>query len=403
MLQCHRPSIRDGRPKLLTRLRRIRDELKLTWPARVERWRDHGGLPVHDCGADGAIEEGVAWLSRAQDFSASADGGVSRHYSLISGWATSYPETTGYIIPTMITYANLRGVDEAKKRAKRMLDWLAGIQYSNGGFQGGLINADPIVPVTFNTGQILLGLVAGVVAFGEHTEAMCRAANWLVETQDPDGCWRQYPTPFALSGEKTYETHVAWALLEAARLYPAAPYADAGLLNVRWALRQQRDNGWLANCCLTDPERPLTHTLGYALRGIIEAFRYSNDEMYLMAARSTADGLLSSLQPGGRLPGRLFQTWTAAADWVCLTGAAQVAHCWLMLYGYTGDVRYRDAGLAANAYVRRTIRVQGHPAIRGAVKGSFPIDGSYGSYEYLNWAVKFFVDSNILEKSICSA
>lgn len=39
---------------------------------------------------------------------------------------------------------------------------------------------------------------------------MRRAADWLVETQDADGCWRRHPTPFAEPGEKVYETHVAW-------------------------------------------------------------------------------------------------------------------------------------------------------------------------------------------------
>ena len=72
-----------------------------------------------------------------------------------------------------------------------MLDWLVKIQLGNGGFQGGLIDSEPVVPVTFNTGQILLGLAAGVREFSDQYRlAMCRAADWLVRTQDSDGCWR---------------------------------------------------------------------------------------------------------------------------------------------------------------------------------------------------------------------
>ena len=37
---------------------------------------------------------------------------------------------------------------------------------------------------------------------------------------------------------------------------------------------------------------------------------------------------------------------------------------------------------------------------RGAIRGSFPIFGSYGQYQYLNWAAKFFVDANRLEYAI---
>ena len=38
--------------------------------------------------------------------------------------------------------------------------------------------------------------------------------------------------------------------------------------------------------------------------------------------------------------------------------------------------------------------------IAGGVKGSFPVSGGYGPYEYLNWAAKFFVDANLLEASV---
>ena len=97
---------------------------------------------------------------------------------------------------------------------------------------------------------------------GDYREPMQRAADWLLETQDPDGCWRRHPTPFANPGEKAYETHVSWGLFEAERIAPQRGYADAALANVRWALGNQRENGWPDKCCLRDPARPLTHTIG---------------------------------------------------------------------------------------------------------------------------------------------
>ena len=44
--------------------------------------------------------------------------------------------------------------------------------------------------------------------------------------------------------------------------------------------------------------------------------------------------------------------------------------------------------------------MDGNPNVRGAIKGSFPVDGGYNKYCYLNWACKFFIDSNLLEMSI---
>jgi hypothetical protein len=119
-----------------------------------------------------------------------------------------------------------------------------------------------------------------------------------------------------------------------------------------------------------------------------------------MAALKTADGLLSALRDDGFLPGRLRPDWSGAVRWACLTGSVQIAYCWLQLYRWTGNACYRDAAFAANRYVRRTVKVEGPPEIRGGVKGAFPVSGDYGKYEYLNWAGKFCIDSNLLEEEI---
>jgi hypothetical protein len=280
-----------------------------------------------------------------------------------------------------------------------MLDWLVSIQLSSGGFQGGVVDAVPVVPVVFNTGQILIGLAGGVGEFGEaYRTPMRRAADWLVRMQDADGCWRRGGSPFAMAGEKAYDVHAAWGLLEAARLETQEPYSRAAMANVHWALSKQRANGWFDDCCLTDASQPLTHTLGYTLRGLLEAHRFSKDPALLGAARSTADGLLSAMRPDGFLPGRLDSCWQGTVDWACLTGTAQVAWCWLDLFLETGDSRYEAAAFSANRFVRRTMDTTGAPGVRGGIKGSFPVYGDYGQYEYLNWAAKFLIDALLFEQ-----
>lgn len=388
--------------QLKSKVRSAYEYMLLPTAAKAEIKKDSRGLSGGDPGIDTAVAEAIEWLCRAQDNNQLKDGGVARDYSLVNGWNASYPETTGYIVPTMIDCAKSFGDDQIRVRARKMLDWLVSIQLPGGGFQGGLINSEPVVPVTFNTGQILIGLAAGVAEFGDsYRPAMQRAADWLVETQDDDGCWRSQPTPFAKPGEKAYETHVAWGLIEADRISPGSGYADAALANMRWAIQYQKENGWFDKCCLVDPSRPLTHTLGYVLRGILEGYRHTQAQDLLEASQKTADGLLMAIDfSTGYLPGRLLPDWEPAVEWSCLTGAVQIAHCWLRLYVITGNTRYRDAAFAANAYVRRTVNVNDEAATRGGVKGSFPVDGAYGRFEFLNWACKFFIDANMLEKKV---
>ena len=386
---------------LLDRARKVRAELTLPTDAKTEARRDSRATEPRDPGIAASVEAALDWIGAAQDHSASRDGGIARHYSLVAGWGASYPETSGYIVPTLLRGQPGRPTAPHRERARAVLNWLVAIQLPGGGFQGGMIGQTPVVPVTFNTGQILIGLASGVAELGDTYRASMRgAADWLVSTQDADGAWRRNPTPFAEAGEKSYETHVAWGLFEAARVDPDRGYGEAASRNIRWALTKQRPNAWFADNCLTDPARPLTHTIGYALRGLIEGYRFSGDQEFLDAALRTANGAMSALAPNGFLPGRLRRDWSGAAQWACLTGSVQLAHCWLMLYQITGNAKFRDAARKANAYVRSRVRVTGAPEVRGGVKGSFPVDGEYGQFEYLNWACKFFIDANILEQEI---
>ena len=372
--------------------------LRLPSALRSEFRKDLREPGESDPGAETVIDLGVEWLYRAQDYSASGDGGVARHFELLRGWDGSYPETTGYIIPTLLNYAKVFEKQEALGRARRMLDWLVSIQFPDGGFQGGAVGSRPRMPVTFNTGQILLGLAAGVQQFGSvYLDSMIRAADWLAKTQDRDGCWRTHSTPFAIEGEKSYETHVAWGLFEAARLEPGRGYGEAGMRNASWALTCQREDGWFEKCCLTDPSRPLTHTLGYTLRGLVEAYRFSRDDRLLKACVKTADALARMVREDGFLTGRFSRGFKPAVSWSCLTGSAQISCCWLILYGITRLERYRDAALRVNRFLRRTIAVGGPPDTRGALKGSFPVFGDYCRYQYPNWSTKFLIDAHMLE------
>jgi hypothetical protein len=377
---------------------------RLPAEAKKQARADHTGQVGNDPGIEAAIRASLDWIGAAQDRSRGQDGGVARHYSLVDGWAPSYPETTGYIVPTMIEQARRLNEPALRQRAARMLDFLVSVQFPAGGFPGGMVGQEPQVPVTFNTGQILLGLAAGVAEWGDrYRDSMTRAADWLATTQDEDGCWRKFRTPFAKPDDKVYETHVSWGLFEAARVAGRKDWGEAGLKQVRWAIGHMKPNGWMELCCLEEPDAPLTHTLGYALRGILEAWRWSGDDTYLAAGRKLADGLLSAQRNDGSLPGRLRADWSAAVTWVCLTGNVQIAHCWLMLHQATKESRYWEAGRAANAYVRRTIAIDGPPETRGGVRGSFPIDGDYGTFEYLNWAAKFSIDSQTLEADLLTA
>jgi hypothetical protein len=367
----------------------------------AEGVRDITYGPGADPGIDVVIEACANWLLLAQACSASGDGGVASHYSLKDGWATSYPETTGYIIPTLLRLAKSKGRPDLLSASLRMLEWLESIQREDGSFQGGNIDSEPKVPVVFNTGQILFGLVAGVSEWGEpHIGAAKSTADWLVSVQDGDGAWRKHRSPFTTPGPKTYETHVAWGLLEADRAMPGRGYGAAALKQIQWAISRQTPNGWFEDCGLGENEAPITHTIGYALRGVIEGWRFSGDAELLAAARRCADQIAHRVDDDGWLSGKFDREWKPLAKWVCVTGSAQLAHCFLLLHAATAFAPYLEVARRLNCFVRSTIHVSGGPNVLGAVKGSFPINGGYGPNRFLNWAAKFTIDSNLEELGV---
>ena len=350
------------------------------------------------------LEAAMQWLCRAQD--ATPDAGVSRGYALRhmrdhkrSGWLASYPETTGYIIPTFFAYASLTGTSEYRERAIRMAQWEADVQMENGAVQGGVIDF-PATAAIFNTGQVLFGWSAAFKETHDETfrRAAQRGADFLVGAMDPDGAWRRHASRYARHGVNVYDTRTAWGLLEAHAITRDPAHREAVVRNLNFVLTKQRSNGWFEDCCLDDIIRPLLHTIAYTMEGLLEAGALLGEKRFQDAARLAADALLARQRPDGSLAGRFDSDWNDAAKWSCLTGDAQTAIVWLRLYETTKNPRYLRAAERMNRYLSSTQDLDAaDPGIRGGIKGSQPIWGEYGAYEYLNWAAKFFADALMLE------
>src|SRR5690625_1555757 len=231
------------------------------------------------------LEAAAGWLARAQDVTGC--GGVSAYYDAARRrWAGAYPETTGYIIPTFLRYADLSGNHAYRERALRMAAWESDIQLADGGVRAGTLDAGQVAPTIFNTGQVLFGWLA---AWRETRDAgfhdsLVRAADWLVDVQDADGAWRRFASPFAKYVVNAYNTRVAFALAEAGLALDEPRYVDAAMRNVQWALTRMRANGWLADNDLQDNDRPLTHTIAYAARGMLEAGLLMRNDTFVEAA-----------------------------------------------------------------------------------------------------------------------
>jgi hypothetical protein len=340
------------------------------------------------------------WLTRAQDVNPT--GGISRGFSHVRnryfrlrGWEPDYPETTGYIIPTLLAAARRFEREDLVSRALLAATWECGLQLPSGAVQGGVVG-EPLSPSAFNTGQVILGWLA---AFNEsrearYADAATAAAYFLMDNLDADGIWRRAHSRFAMPGDALYNARTAWALAECSRTLGLRGARDSAWRALRAVSRRQHASGWLPDCCLTDPREPLLHTIAYAIRGLVEGGRILEDQRLVAAGASAASALAEQVQFDGWLSGRYAAGWRAAAPWACLTGQAQMATNWIRLYEITHEKKWLEPAGRVIGYLKRTQdRFASEPGIAGGIAGSDPVEGDYGAYETLSWATKFFVDA----------
>lgn len=340
------------------------------------------------------------WVVRAQD--ATPDDGIARGYSVLyspyfksRGWQPSYPETTGYLIPTLFEAARELNRPDLAERAVRAADWEIAIQLPSGAVQGGVIG-EGRTPAIFNTGQVMFGWLAALEITTErrYAEALRRAGQFLVSAMDSQGQFRDGESDFARKDATLYNARVTWALAEAGQALGEPAFTAAAQRHLRMVASRQAGNGWFPHCCLTDPARPLLHTIAYTIRGLLEGGRVLGDPQLLAAGSRAAEALLLLVAADGWLPGRLAADWSPAVTWSCLTGEVQMANNWMRLHLITGESRWLEPVPRVLQFVKRTQnRTSADPGLRGGIKGSAPMSGDYGRHEILNWATKYFADA----------
>jgi hypothetical protein len=342
------------------------------------------------------LDGAYRWLCAAQD--ANPDGGVAGCYNFIKGWAPSYPETTGYIIPTFLGYATTKRSPDARDRALRMAEWEIEVQLPEGAVQSGMLGTRR-APAVFNTGQVLFGWTAAYRATMDErfARAAARACDWLVRIQDNDGAWRRHLSVLTSSSVQTYNVRTAWGLAIAGVNLREPKWIQAAERNCEWVIQQLAPNGWFAHNAFSDFEEPLLHTIGYALEGLLGVGTLLDSEECIHAVIRGTAPLLQIYERTRIVRGRYNSQWEPAASWRCLTGEAQVALVMLRLFNITGDTRYVGvAGSLLEGIARLQDLHTSRPQNHGGIGGSYPVWGSYGRFNYLNWAAKFLIDALLL-------
>jgi uncharacterized protein YyaL (SSP411 family) len=341
-----------------------------------------------------ALADAIAWLRRTHDVTGRR--GSSKGFSLIFGWYPPFPETTGYVIGTLLEYGRRMGETTADARCIEMGQWEIELQAPDGGIMQGLHDGRPRPSEAFNTGMVMHGWLDLHASTGDvsYLEAAERGGDFLRRVQDADGAWRGEHSYNGLA--HTYMSRVAWAQLRLAAACRDDDHADSARRHLDWVVSMQRDNGWFDACIFKADTLPNTHAIAYTLRGLLESFALTGREEYLAAVQRTSEVLIRKLEVLGPLPATFDSDWSSRASYVCLTGLVQLGGVWLRLFQTTGDARYLNAGLKAVDLGAAHQQTGSWDTVRGALPGSFPIWGRYAPLQFPNWATKFLADSLML-------
>lgn len=350
------------------------------------------------------------WLRTAQ--SATGGRGVSASYNLLmDSWEVADPETTGYIIPTLLQFARLSKREDFRKWAGEMGDWEIDIQSPEGG-AGEPVGVYGLQPRVFNTSHVMLGWLALFQETKEsrYLDAARKAGDWIVASQDEDGKWSRS----TYRGPRSYKVRVAWALLELHFATQDVRYRSSAEKAIAWTLNQARPSGWFANTSLTEAGKPWTHLIGYTLVGLAKICRMNgitfDRESTLQLLERAAEGICRCYRmkrqegnpPLFGLPGTLDESWWSMDNDTSLTGNAQLAFFLREMSFLKGNAEFV---MVADGLVNDLKQLQlmdgiTNPNFHGALAGSYPIGTGYCAHSLPNWGTKFFADCLIQKQAL---
>ncbi len=345
------------------------------------------------------------WFARAQK--ASGDGGIPAKYRPYdfseSALYPSYPETSGYILSSLLTYEEYfnakSGVD-----IRALVQFLLNTQLECGAFPGGHAKMkNHLKGSYFNSGQILLGLVSYLKRNSGDLEvesAISRCVNWMSNQIQAGGTVRDEAT---FRGYRNYYARATYGLISGALvLKNEGSLQKAKELNDR-ICDQQCEDGWIPTWGFED-DRAVLHTIAYTLRGLVESGLLLGESRHIAAVEKSLKSLLKvQVKWAGKTmpPSFYLRSWKMGNGEICPTGIAQLALVLFRLSEAQGNPEYRKLGNEMIEGLKPFhIRGQRDTWLNGTLPGSWPINGLYQPLDLVNWSIKFYFDGLMISEGL---
>lgn len=260
--------------------------------------------------------------------------------------AVSYPEVTGYFIPTLYNCGET-------ELARSYTTWLLSIQLADGAFP-----APDGVPYTFDTAQIMRGLCASLTDVEGVEDSLRRACDWMLTQVDARGKLLTPSTELWTDiANDLIHTYALPPLAKAGKLLGVSEYEEAAAFVLSYY--KQRDD--------LVPFNRLSHFHAYAMEALLEMGELE------LASQGMAE-VEKVQRRNGSIPAY------PDVEWVCSTGMAQYAIVW---YGL-GKKRHADSAMSYLEKIQND---------SGGFNGSYGRGAKYIPGAEISWGVKYFLDA----------
>lgn len=333
-----------------------------------------------------ALKNNMDWIVKS--FKVNDHKGSSGTRSIRGTWGAVYPETTGYLVPTLLAYANYFNDSKVRKLALKQYSYFKSIQNKDGSFRQAEDNKEPIV---FDTAQIILGLLA-IVAEQEKPEPLLKmirsAVDWLGLQLNDEGEFTSYN--YVKNYNPAYYARVAWPMASAELIKYSKPRTKTKKLISR-ITDLQLENRSFDKMGFQKNQSAFTHNMAYTFRGLWECAEILNDRKLKKKVRHSMNALNEQILNKGKVAGTYSAKWKADYSFICSTGNAQLALMNLILYERSGHKRNLET---VELLLKPLLKSQrNHLVNAGAVPSSIPIRGKYQRMKYTNWTQKFYCDA----------
>lgn len=332
-----------------------------------------------------ALSTNLLWIYKS--FKVNDYLGSCASKNVIGKWSAPYPETTGYLVPTLLQSDSHLPQHGLSTLAEKQLHFFQKLRTKEGGFYSDTVASPPIV---FDVGQILLGQLS-LVPFVDNPDQLLQeielTRDWLRDLLNEEGDFISHN--YIPDYQPTYYSRIAWPLAYAEIVIDSKVSLRTKRL-VDNILSKQNENFTFKDWGFRKGDAAYTHTIAYTLRGLWEYAEIVNSKSIKKQVKSTLKTLSTIIQKENKIGATYDEKWKGNYRYICATGNAQLALLYLIVYERTGRNEYLEP---ISLLLTPLLSAQRQLSInKGAVPSSIPIWGEYQKMKFTNWTQKFFTD-----------